>query len=144
MRTCRPTGERGDSGPTQLVMLAGVLVLFFFGVFWVGRFIIAEGALDEVARNAARAASLGPDAATGQSAALTAAQDTLAAQGLNCVGVDLDVDTSGFAAPIGAPAQVAVTVSCTVSNADLAFPGIPGDVQISASFTSPIDSYRSR
>lgn len=144
MKARRPIGERGDSGPIQVVMLAGVLVLFLFGVFWVGRFIIAEGALDEVARNAARAASLGPDAATGQAAAYTAAEETLAAQGLNCVGVDLDVDTSGFAAPIGQPAQVAVTVSCTVSNADLAFPGIPGDVQISAAFTSPIDSYRSR
>lgn len=144
MRPRRPTGERGDSGPIQLVTLAGVLVLFLFGVFWVGRLVIAEGALDEVARNAARAASLGSDAAAGQAAAYAAAEQTLEAQDLNCVAVDLDVDTGGFAAPIGQPARVAVTVSCTISNADLAFPGIPGDVQISAAFTSPIDSYRSR
>lgn len=125
------------------MFLAPVLVLFMLGVFWVGRFIIAEGALDEVARNAARAASLGPDAATGQAAAYAAAQDTLDAQGLKCEGVDLDVDTSGFAVPIGQPAQVVVTVSCTVTNEDLVFPGIPGGVLISSAFTSPIDSYRS-
>lgn len=127
-----------------MVLLAPVFVVLLFGIIWVGRYVLAEGAMDEVARNAARAASLGPTAAIGLANARAAAEQSVAEQGLRCAGPNLDVDTRGFAAPIGQPVRVMVTVGCPIANADLAFPGVPGEVFLSATFTSPIDSYRSR
>ena len=47
----------------------------------------------------------------------------------------------------GVPATVTVTVSCTVSFADLRAPGLPGvpaGKAVTARFTSPLDTYRSR
>ena len=54
------------------------------------------------------------------------------------------VDTAGFTAPVGAPAQVTARVSCVVALADLAVPGLPGTKTLRASFASPLDSYRER
>ena len=54
------------------------------------------------------------------------------------------VNTSQFAIPPGQPALVTATVSCTVSLANLSLPGLPGTARLQATFTSPLDIYRSR
>ena len=45
---------------------------------------------------------------------------------------------------VGTAAVIAVTVTCTVSMADLAIPGLPGSHTLTGHATSPIDNYRSR
>jgi Flp pilus assembly protein TadG len=45
---------------------------------------------------------------------------------------------------LGQPSTVTATVSCQVMLAELAFPGIPGDRTVTATFTSPVDQNRER
>jgi len=71
------------------------------------------------------------------------ARAALRQDGLDCAPVVV-VDTSQFATPPGEPATVTATVSCTVSLSSLALPGLPGSARLQASFTSPLDIYRSR
>jgi hypothetical protein len=54
------------------------------------------------------------------------------------------VDLDAFTAPPGTPAQVASTVTCQVDLADLAVPGVPGSHTVTATMSSPIDTYRER
>lgn len=108
-----------------------------------GRTAIAQNALDIAAHDAARAASISRSAGAARTAGESAALDALRAQGLACTP-RVSVDTSGFGTPVGTPAAVTATVNCSVTFADLALPGVPGSRALSASFTSPLDRYRSR
>ena len=109
-----------------------------------GRTQIAEGAVQEAARAAAREASLARDAATAAALAGAQAERTLAAQDLRCQRTTVDVDTAGFQAPPGRSGDVTVTIACVVGMADLLAPGLPGAVTVEAPFTSPVDAYRER
>ncbi len=137
------TGERGSISLELVVIAPAMILLLVFAVF-CGRSVIADNAVEEAARAAARAASISVDAATAQQAAQTGAEQTLALQDLRCMSLSVSVDTSGFASPIGTPASVSVDVICVVDMADLLMPGLPGSHTVSAGFTSPIDSYRTR
>ena len=44
----------------------------------------------------------------------------------------------------GQAATVTATISCTARLSDIALPGLPGAKTLTASFTSPIDTYRGR
>jgi hypothetical protein len=121
-------------------------------VFWLlvafavlaGRTQIADGAVQEAARAAAREASLAQDAATAAALASAQAERTLAAQDLRCERTTIEVDIAGFSAPPGQPGDVSVSITCVVGMADLLAPGLPGAVTVEASFTSPVDAYRER
>lgn len=139
----RLCGERG-SGTVELVVWAPLLVAILFTMYWTGRYVTAEFAVSEVAANAARAASLAPDASTAQANAQAAAADSIAAQDLRCTGLSVSVDVAGFSVPLGQPAQVTVAISCTVDNGDLVWAGIPGNPTLDADAVSPLDTYRSR
>ena len=54
------------------------------------------------------------------------------------------MDTSGFASPVGPPANVTATVTCVVNLSDVAVPGLPGTRTITATMTSPLDTFRER
>lgn len=136
-------GERG-SVSVELALLAPALLLLVAFAVLAGRTQIAEGAVQEAARAAAREASLARDAATASARAGGQAERTLAAQDLRCQTTSADVDTSGFAAPPGQPGDVTVTVTCVVGMGDLLAPGLPGTVTVEAAFTSPVDAYRER
>ena len=41
---------------------------------------------------------------------------------MRCASHQVEIDTSGFAAPVGTPAKVTATVTCVVDLSDLAFP----------------------
>ncbi len=134
----------------ELALLAPALLLLVSFAVLAGRTQIAEGAVAEAARAAAREASLARDPGTAAALAGARAERTLAAQDLRCAPTSVDVDTAGFAAPPGQPGQpgqpgdVTVTVACTVGVADLLAPGLPGAVTVEAVFTSPVDAYRER
>jgi len=128
----------------ELALLAPALLLLLSFAVFAGRTQIAEGAVQEAARSAAREASLARDAATAAALAGAQAERTLAAQNLRCQQTTVDVDTAGFQAPLGQPGDVTVSITCVVGMADLLAPGLPGSVTVEASFISPVDAYRER
>ena len=145
----RPGGLRHDRGNAalELVVLAPV-VLFLLGfVIAAGRTSIAQGSVDAAARDAARQASISRTPAAAQAAALASARLALSQDGIDCVPVvtvNTGRGTTGFAVPVGLPAQVTARVSCRVSLSDLLVPGMPGNRTLRASFTSPLDPFRAR
>lgn len=139
----RPAGSRDRGSATvEIVLWAPVLVFLLLLVYWLGRYVLADFAVSEVASNAARAASIAPDAAAAQASAQLAAEQSIAEQDLRCVSLSVVVDVAAFATPIGQPAAVTVDVTCTVDNSDLAWEGIPGNPTLTASAVSPLDQYR--
>jgi len=137
------SAERGSVSVELALLAPALLLLLSFAVF-AGRTQIAEGAVQEAARAAAREASLARDADTAAALAGAQAERTLAAQNLRCQQTTVDVDTAGFQAPLGQPGDVTVSVTCVVGMADLLAPGLPGSVTVEASFISPVDAYRER
>ena len=137
------TREQG-SVSVELALLAPALLLLLSFAVVAGRTQVAEGAVAEAARAAAREASLARDDVTAAALAGAQADRTLAAQDLRCQSTSVDIDTTGFQAPPGQPGDVTVSVTCVVGMADLLAPGLPGSVTVEASFTSPVDAYRER
>jgi Flp pilus assembly protein TadG len=127
----------------ELVILAPVLLGLLGLVIAAGRTSIAQGSVEAAARDAARQASISLTSAAAQETGQASARAALMQDGLGCAPVVV-INTSQFAIPSGEPAMVTATVSCTVSLSNLALPGLPGSARLQASFTSPLDIYRSR
>ena len=110
--------ERG-SVSIELVLLAPALLLLLSFAVVAGRTQVAEGAVAEAARAAAREASLarGGDAAS----AAARVEQALSDQDLHCQSTTVEIDFAGFQAPPGQPAEVTVT-GTSIS----LFPGLPG------------------
>lgn len=136
--------EDGGAPSTQAAMLFPVIMLVLVAVIAGGRVSNAHDAADQAARAASRIASIQRDPNAAQAASTGAATTELTAQGLHCATVTVNVDTAGLSAPLGQPSTVTATVSCQVSLSELAFPGIPGDRVLTATFTSPVDPDRER
>ncbi|GAA3120139.1 hypothetical protein GCM10010466_08710 [Planomonospora alba] len=126
----------------MLGITALVLVLLFGAA--AGRVAVVTAAVEAAARDAARQASISRAGSAAGAKARESAQESLRSQGVSCMSVDVRVDTGGFGRPVGTPATVSASVSCTVPLSDLAFPGLPGSVVRRATFTSPLDPYRGR
>lgn len=137
-------GELGGSASVEAAVLAVVFGLLIAFAIAGGRLVAAEAATDHAARSAARLASLQRDAATATTVARDGAALSLAEQGLQCVALDVAVDTSGFARPSGTSASVNATVRCAVSWADLGLPGAPGTRTVESTFASPLDQWREK
>ncbi|TQS44450.1 TadE/TadG family type IV pilus assembly protein [Cryptosporangium phraense] len=139
-------GRAADEGSiaVEFAILVPAFVLLIAVAAVIGRQTVAQTAIEGAAHDAARAASISRTAATAQARGKAAANDVLDAQGLHCDPVTITVDTSQFARPVGQAAAVTAVVSCSVSFSDIAVPGLPGNRTLSATFTSPLDIYRSR
>jgi len=135
--------DRG-SGAIELVIGLPAVGLFIGLIVFGGRVALARQSVQDAATEAARTASIARSTDVAQSQASAAAAATLANQGLRCSTTTVTVDTTGFAAPVGTPATVVATVSCTVDLSDLSVPGIPGTKTIVATMPSAIDTYRER
>lgn len=144
-RRLRRTG-RDDRGSLVLefAVLAPGLVLIVGLMIVAGRVALAGQSVGQAADEAARAASL----ARTQSEAVRSAQDTasssLRQQSLQCTTSTVTVDSSGFARPAGTPATVGATVTCVVRLSDISLPGLPGSRTVTATASSPLDTYRER
>ena len=138
--------RRRECGSAAIEAAVGLpaFMLFVALVILAGRLAIASQAVEASASEAARVASIARTQGTAATAATTAATSSLANQNLRCVRSTVTVDTAGFDAPVGTPAQVTATVACVVNLADLSLPGVPGTRTVSATATSPIDTYRER
>jgi Flp pilus assembly protein TadG len=122
---------------TELVLATPLIVVLLLFVVFLGRITETSAELEGAAHSAARAASMARDP---QSAVLAAQQMTSAAlsgQRVACSPLAVAVDTSQFA-PGG---EVAVTITCTVSLADLGPLHVPNSETLSTHFTEPIDRY---
>ena len=139
----RPRGERG-SVTLEAVILIPAFLLFVALVIAAGRVALARQGVQTAAAEAARQASIARTAGEATAKAQAGAQQTLADQQLQCLSSSVVTDTSGFAAPVGTPASVSATVTCQVDLAGVAIPGLPGSLNITASFQSPLDTFRGR
>ena len=135
--------ERGSATLELAILAPAVLVLVGLAIVG-GHVVLADAAVEQAAAAAAREASLARDPQSAHARAVGAAQRSLGSQGINCVREAIDVNTAGFAIPVGQPASVSASVACTVSLSDLAVPGAPGMRTLTATVTSPLDRYRSR
>lgn len=135
--------ERGSAaveaviGVPALLLLVGLLVLG-------GRTAIAQQAVQAAAADAARSASIARTPAAARSTASHAAHSSLANQDLDCATTSVSVDTAAFGTPVGTPGRVSTTVTCALRLDDIGLPGLGGTKTITATMSSPLDTYRGR
>ena len=141
MSTGRRRGlVRGLSPSIEAVLVVPVIVLLV-GVMTAGfRLWQGRADIDQVAGAAARAASQARSTAEARHRIST----VVTSNSLPCDNPVIASDLTGFAAPLGAAAQVTVTITCRVGLADLLVPGLPGSQQVSGSGSSALDPYRKR
>jgi hypothetical protein len=113
--------------------------MFVLVALGMGRFELAREQVVSAARAAAEAASVVPSAGDAQSAAVTAATPVLENQGHSCQQLSVKADTTQFV-PGG---SVRVVVSCRIDFSDVLVPGLPGQAEIQAVASAPIDPFRS-
>ncbi|RII07952.1 TadE-like protein [Streptomyces sp. YIM 130001] len=142
-RTAALHADRG-SYAVETAVLAPVMIALLLLMIAFGRVTDAEGAVDAAARAAARAASLERDAGAAEAEAQAAADRSLEGEGITCQTSSVVVDTSGYALDLGVDANVEATIDCTADLTDIGLPGLPGAKTLTASWTSPIDTYRGR
>ena len=135
--------ERGNAA-LELLILAPVILALIGLIIAAGRTSVAQGSVDAAARDAARQASISLTPSAAKQTATATAYAALRADGLRCRPVVILDLAKGFGMPVGQPAQVSASVSCTVHLSDLLVPGVPGASTLTARFTSPIDPYRAR
>lgn len=137
---------RTDRGSAAIETAIGVpaFLLFLALIIGAGRVAIARQSVEAAASEGARSASIARSQPVADHDATSSAIATLANQQLRCATTQVVVDTSGFARPVGTPASVSVTVTCLVDLSDLVVPGLSGTVPVTATMTSPLDTYRGR
>lgn len=133
----------GGFAALETVLLAPVVLLLLAVFVLFGRTAAVTNSLEGAAYSAARAASLERSPSAARAAAVSTARASLEAAGYPCTPT-VTLDASGFAAAVGAPAQVSVQVSCTVAYSDLSIPGAPGSRTMTASAVSALDTFRER
>ena len=119
----RRVGRERGSAAVEAAVGVPAFALFLALIILAGRIATAGQAVEAAAADAAR---------------------SLATQQLSCSTTRVTVDAAGFTTPVGQPATVTATVSCEVRLADLAIPGLPGTRTVTATMTSPLDTYRGR
>jgi len=132
----RVFGERGAVS-TELAVLTPVLLGFMLFAVFAGRVAQMDGDVANAAHEAARAATLHGTPAGATDAAEATAGANLTHRGVSCGELVVAVDTALFH-PGG---QVAVTVTCHTSMADLAMLAVPGSRTFSASAVEVIDTH---
>ena len=135
--------ERG-SASVEAVIIVPAIGLFIALLIFAGRVTLAHQTVNAAAAEAARTATIARTPTDADTRARQAAQAMLTEQNTVCAGTEISIDTSGFARPIGTPAQVTVTVTCHTQLADLTLPGVGGTLTITSTASSPLDPFRGR
>ncbi len=129
--------ERG-SAAAELTLCTPLLILLLLFVVFCGRVADTSERLNDVAHQAARAATLARSSGQAVASAQSTASEALASAGINCQSLSVSTDTQG----LRPGSTVTVTVSCTVGLGDLTMLGLPGSRTFESSFSSPVDVYR--
>lgn len=135
-------GERG-SVALEWAIVAPSILLIMAVLALAGRVAIASGSVEQAANDAARAASMARTATQAVNDARAAATMSLNDQGIDCISSNVDVNTAGFAVPVGQHATVSVTITCDIKVMDLPIPGLTSRTAIKTG-VSPLDTYRQR
>ncbi|WP_060903262.1 TadE family protein [Streptomyces europaeiscabiei] len=137
---------RGDEGSAAIeaAIIVPALIMFVCLAIAGGRIVTSGSKIDAAAEDAAREASIHRTVAAAQSAAHTAAADSLDDQGITCASTSVSIDAGGLSVPVGQVGTVTATVTCTVNLADLLLPGVPGARTLTSTATSVVDQYRQR
>ena len=113
------TKNSRGSASTELAILVPALVVLGLVLAAGARLHWAQAQVREAAAAAARAATIVNSAELAQQRARQVVSDDLAALGMHCVGLSVQVDGAAFAMPVGQQADVLVEVGCNVQFADL-------------------------
>jgi Flp pilus assembly protein TadG len=135
--------ERGAVA-LELVIVVPALMIMLGLMIAGGRLWFAKSAVEQAAQSAARAGSLQRDPGSAHVAGVDAGRASLQTNGLTCGGRQVSVDTTDFAVPVGVPATLHATVTCTVSFGDILLPGTPGSITVSRTSAAALDTYRTR
>lgn len=138
---CQRRSDRGAAA-TEVALLVPVVLLVMAVMVGGARVWFARAAVTDAAQAAARAATL--ERSAGQARAAGEMVATTVLTDVPCASHSLVLDTAGFAVPVGNPAQIRATITCSVNLADLAGMGIPGTLTVTASAASALDTYRRR
>lgn len=130
--------ERGMA-TAELVLLTPVALVVLAFLVIAGRLSTTTADVAAAARDAARAASLTQTYEQAVDAATTTAGASLAAHDVTCRNLTV---TGGDPSTFVAGGEITITVSCDVSLADVALPGIPGTRSIAKASTEVIDRFR--
>lgn len=122
----------------EMAVIAPALVALLLLVVFAGRVAQAEGDVRRAVSAAARAASLRQHPADAVEAGRMTAEANLAASGVGCGQLEVEVDTAQFFAG----GSVAVTLRCTASMQDVSLLGVPGRMTFVARSIEVIDRYR--
>ncbi|MGO1972908.1 MAG: TadE/TadG family type IV pilus assembly protein [Propionibacteriaceae bacterium] len=139
-----PSRDERGSAAVELVIVVPALIMILGLLITGARIQLARTVVTEAAYSAARAASLARSPALAQQDAMTAAGLALQSGSVTCTSTATTVDLAEFVVPVGQPADVRASVSCTVSLADVVLPGMPGRLVLDADGTAPLDTYRER
>lgn len=135
----RRDDQRGVNSIEAAIALP-LLFIFLALVIAGGRIGLAKMTVTSAAQAGARAASLERTAAE----AKVATHDVATAQLNEVCTPRVRTSTGGFAVPVGQPASVSTTVTCTANLSDVALPGLPGTITLTGASTSPLDLFRGR
>ena len=139
-----PWGSDRGSASAELVLLAGLVLMFALAVVGFGRIALANQTVQSAANAAARDASLARTTSDAQSNARDTANAALGSSGIYCRTLTVNVDTSRMDAAIGDVGTVSATITCNVELSDISLPGLPGTKEITVTASSPVDPYRER
>lgn len=139
----RGRDERGSAAVEAAVGLPA-FALFVGLIIFGGRTATTHSAVESAAADAARSASIARTSSEAKSDATAAARASLANQDIHCLSVNVVINVSDFAKPVGQPGAVAATVQCLLDLDDLSVPGVPGSRLVKATITSPLDTWRER
>lgn len=137
----RVRDERG-SAVIEAVIGVPAFMLFVGLIIFAGRMAIAHQAVESAANEAARSASVARSQGAARSDATTSVRTRLTNQKVNCRSIRVSVNTADFDRPVGTPGSVSATVTCQVDLADVSIPGVPGSKTVTATVSSPLDTYR--
>lgn len=129
--------ERG-SASAELTLLTPLLVLMLLFVVFSGRVADTKLRINDVAHQAARAATQARTSPQASANAQSIASTALASAGITCQSLTVSTDTQG----LRPGSTVTVTVSCSVGLSDLTMLGVPGNRTFQSSFSSPVDVWR--
>jgi Flp pilus assembly protein TadG len=131
---------RGDYGSVtvEVVLLTPILLAAACFVVFLGRLGQARAEVDQLAHLAAATAATARPAPTAVDTAWVTAQAAAREAGRLCRDPDVAVDDH-LLRPGG---HVTVTVTCTVSLADLTPLALPGSHTVTAVEVAPVDRYR--
>lgn len=144
--TAARRSRRADAGSVsvELTLMVPALMLVLGLLIAGGRIWFAKTTVNEAAQTAARAGSLARSAEDAAVAGRAAGRQSMATGGLECADASVTVGTAGFSVVVGTPATVTSSIQCRVRLADLLLPAIPGSIQLQATGSAALDTYRSR